>query len=86
MTHRGGSLVKRTMPTPGIGRVAVACPPLLPLFEVPELDAARTERARLISKLARGGVDARSRIRTEQKLNQIVAKILRLEMQIGGRS
>ena len=85
MTHRGGNLVKRTMPAHGIGNVAAASPGLLPLFGIPELEEARRERLNLMHKLAHQRLEARTRIRIEQRLNLLVAKIMRLEMQIGGR-
>lgn len=83
MTNRGGNPVKRTMPH-GIGKVAAAAT-ALPLFDLPELEQAKDERRHLMHKLTHQRLDARSRIRTEQKLNLIVAKIMRLEMKLGGR-
>ena len=84
MTNRGGNHAKRTMPH-GIGKVAVAAPAALPLFDVQDLERARVERQELMRKLAHQRLDAHSRIRIQQKLNLIVAKIIRLELKLGGR-
>lgn len=84
MTNRGGNQARRTMPH-GIGKVAVAAPAALPLFDLQDLEKARQERKALMHKLAHQRLDAHSRIRIQQKLNLIVAKIMRLEMSLGGR-
>jgi len=81
MTSRGITLVKRTLSRVDSGKGGAASE--LPLFSVPELDEARKLRTELMHKLAHTAMDARSRIRTEQKLALIVAKIMRLEMQLG---
>ncbi len=55
----------------------------LPLFERSELDAVRAEREELLKKLQKGGRDAHSRIRMEQKVHLLTAKQVRLESQLG---
>ncbi|APO76087.1 hypothetical protein AM571_CH03293 [Rhizobium etli 8C-3] len=55
----------------------------LPLFETSELKQLRSECEDLVKKLQRGGRDARSRIRMEQKLALARAKQIKLELQLG---
>lgn len=55
----------------------------LPLFERSELDAVRAEREELLMKLHKGGRDAHSRIRMEQKVRLLTAKQIRLEQSLG---
>ena len=54
----------------------------LPLFDRHELTALRHEREELLRKLRRGGMDVRSRIRTEQKAAIATAEIMKLEMEL----
>jgi hypothetical protein len=77
MTRARGDITKRTAPL-GAGGVAA-----LPLFIFEQLDAVRRERDELLHMIAHRRLDVRSRIRIEQKLALLTAKILRLEMQIG---
>jgi len=79
MTHRGGILLKRTLPAIGNGKGAAAALSALPLFSVPELNRIRKERGQLLHKLLHQRLDVRSRIRIEQKVAILTAKILRLE-------
>ncbi|SOC41604.1 hypothetical protein SAMN05892877_10923 [Rhizobium subbaraonis] len=55
----------------------------LPLFDRSELDRVRAEREELLKRLQKGGRDARSRIRMEQKVNRLTAAQVRLESQLG---
>lgn len=57
----------------------------LPLFVHEDLERARQERAELMAMLRRHGIEVHSRIRTEQKLKLIVAKIIRLEQELGAK-
>ncbi len=57
----------------------------LPLFDRHELTALRFERGELLRKLRRGGMEVRSRIRTEKKAAIATAEIMKLEMQLRGR-
>jgi hypothetical protein len=83
MTDRGGILIKRTLSRVDGGKDAAASPVALPLFGVPELEEARKEREELRHKLMHQRLEAHSRIRIEQKLKLLVAKIIRLELQLG---
>ncbi|MDL2401274.1 hypothetical protein [Rhizobium mayense] len=56
---------------------------VLPLFDKHELDAIRYEREELLKRLQRGGMDAHSRIRTEQKVKLLTADLIRLELRMG---
>lgn len=85
MTLRGGILVKRTLPANG-NATSAAAPASLPLFERPELELLVNERASLLRKLTHQRLDVRSRIRIEQKVTMLTAKIIRLEMKIEGRA
>lgn len=60
----------------------------LPLFDRMELDRIRRERVELQRMLKRGGIDARSRIRREQRLAVLTAKQVEIEARlgIGGRT
>lgn len=55
----------------------------LPLFDSTELASVKAECELLSKKLQRGGVDARTRIGREEKLKQLRAKQMRLEMELG---
>ncbi|MBB3963508.1 hypothetical protein [Rhizobium metallidurans] len=55
----------------------------LPLFDSTELARVKAECEQLSKKLQRGGVDARTRIGREQKLQLLRAKQMRLEMELG---
>lgn len=59
----------------------------LPLFDRTELSRIVCECDRLRAKLRRGGMEARSRIRTEQKLAMNLVRQLQLEtkLDLGGR-
>lgn len=54
----------------------------MPLFDSTELASVKAECELLSKKLQRGGVDARTRIGREQKLQQLRAKQIRLELQL----
>ncbi|MEH7868772.1 hypothetical protein V7795_16550 [Rhizobium laguerreae] len=58
-------------------------PHALPLFESTELAAVRVKCDELLKKLQRGGVDAETRIRREQRLRKLRAEQMRLEMHLG---
>ncbi|MFN3319958.1 MAG: hypothetical protein ACK43M_14510 [Allorhizobium sp.] len=60
----------------------------LPLFDRMELDRIRRERVELQRMLKRGGFDARSRIRREQRLAMLTARQVEIEQRlgIGGRT
>jgi uncharacterized small protein (DUF1192 family) len=77
MTRARDTITKRTAPHGAGDGVA------LPLFAFEQLDQVRRERDELRHKIAHQRLDVRSRIRTEQKVALLTAKILRLEMQIG---
>jgi hypothetical protein len=55
----------------------------LPLFDLDDLTRLTSECERLRAKLKRGGMDVRSRIRTEQKLAMAVARKIKLETRLG---
>jgi len=55
----------------------------LPLFDRSELDAIRRQREHLQRLLKRGGVDAHSRIRREQKLAILTARQIEIERRLG---
>lgn len=55
----------------------------LPLFDFKDLKALQREREELSRKLRRGGIEAHSRIRMQQKLNVLTARQVRLESQLG---
>lgn len=55
----------------------------LPLFEHPELAAIKIEREQLRRQLERGGCDAHSRIRREQRLALLTARQIQLEARLG---
>jgi hypothetical protein len=56
----------------------------LPLFDRYDIAALRHEREELLRKLRRGGMDVRSRIRTEQKAAIATAELIKLEMELRG--
>lgn len=55
----------------------------LPLFDRSELDAVKRQREHLQRLLKRGGVDAHSRIRREQKLAILTAQQIQIERRLG---
>jgi len=55
----------------------------LPLFARSELDAIKRQREHLQRLLKRGGVDAHSRIRREQKLAILTAQQSQIERRLG---
>lgn len=55
----------------------------LPLFDRMELDRIRRARAELQRMLKRGGIEARSRIRREQRLAVLTAKQVEIEARLG---
>lgn len=59
----------------------------LPLFDRMELDRIQRERMELQRKLARGGVDARTRIHREEELRKLTARqvVIELRLGIGGK-
>lgn len=58
-------------------------PATLPLFETQTLKAIQEEREALLKALKRGGVDAHTRIRREEKLKLLTAQQMEIETQIG---
>ncbi|MFN3440935.1 MAG: hypothetical protein ACK4Z3_00885 [Rhizobium rosettiformans] len=60
----------------------------LPLFDAMELDKIRRKRIELQRKLARGGVDVRTRIHREEELRKLTARQIEIEQRlgIGGRT
>lgn len=55
----------------------------LPLFDASELDKIRRERLELQRKLARGGVDVRTRIHREEQLRALTARQIEIEVRLG---
>ena len=55
----------------------------LPLFDASELDMIRRERLELQRKLARGGVEARTRIHREEQLRTLTARQIEIELRLG---
>ncbi|SOC46627.1 hypothetical protein SAMN05892877_12363 [Rhizobium subbaraonis] len=55
----------------------------LPLFDRSELDRVRAQREELLKRLQKGGRDARSRIRMEQRVINLTAEQVRLESKLG---
>ena len=55
----------------------------LPLFDAMELDKIRRERLELQRKLARGGVDVRTRIHREEQLRLLTARQIKIELRLG---
>lgn len=55
----------------------------LPLFDRSDLDAIKRQREHLQRLLKRGGVDAHSRIRREQKLAILTAQQIQIERRLG---
>ncbi|GLR51252.1 hypothetical protein GCM10007923_24600 [Shinella yambaruensis] len=51
----------------------------LPLFEVETLNAIREEREDLLKRLQRGGVDAHTRIKREERLKVLTARQIEIE-------
>lgn len=58
-------------------------PNALPLFDSTELARVKAECEQLSRKLQKGGVDAHTRIRREQRLAQLRVQQIRLELQLG---
>jgi hypothetical protein len=55
----------------------------LPLFGRMELDKIQSERLELQRKLARGGVDVRTRIHREEQLRKLTARQIVIELRLG---
>lgn len=55
----------------------------LPLFDRMELDKIQRERRELQRKLARGGVDVRTRIHREEQLRKLTARQIVIELRLG---
>lgn len=55
----------------------------LPLIDRIELDRIKGERALLLKKLQRGGVDARTRIHREDTLRLLTARQIEIETRLG---
>ncbi|MCO5139012.1 MULTISPECIES: hypothetical protein [unclassified Shinella] len=51
----------------------------LPLFETETLNAIREEREDLLKRLQRGGVDAHTRIKREERLKVLTARQIEIE-------
>lgn len=51
----------------------------LPLFDFKELEAVRAERKDLLRRLQRGGVDAHTRIKREERLKVLTARQIEIE-------
>lgn len=58
----------------------------LPLFETETLTAIRAEREDLLKRLQRGGVDAHTRIKREERLKVLTARQIEIEtaLHLGG--
>ncbi len=54
-------------------------PATLPLFEMQTLNAIQAEREALLKKLQRGGVDAHTRMRREDKLRRLTLRQIEIE-------
>lgn len=59
----------------------------LPLFETETLNAIRKQREDLLKRLKRGGVDAHTRVKREERLKVLTAQQMEIEtaLQMGGR-
>lgn len=51
----------------------------LPLFELKTLDAIKEAREDLLKRLQRGGVDAHTRIKREERLKNLTARQIEIE-------
>jgi len=51
----------------------------LPLFEMETLEAIKEARKDLLKRLQRGGVDAHTRIRREERLKNLTARQIEIE-------
>lgn len=58
-------------------------PGTLPLFETETLKAIQEEREALLKRLQRGGVDAHTRIKREERLKRLTAQQIEIETQCG---
>lgn len=61
----------------------------LPLFETQTLNAIREQREELLKRLKRGGVDAHTRVRREERLKLLTAQQMEIETALrmgGGRT
>lgn len=58
-------------------------PATLPLFETQTLKAIQAEREDLLKRLQRGGVDAHTRIKREERLKRLTAQQIEIETQCG---
>jgi len=54
----------------------------LPLFETDTLKSIQGEREALLKMLQRGGVDAHTRIKREEKLKRLTAQQIEIETQL----
>lgn len=55
----------------------------LPLFETETLKVIREEREALLKRLQRGGVDAHTRMKREEKLKLLTARQIEIETHCG---
>lgn len=54
----------------------------LPLFETQTLKSIQAEREALLKRLQRGGVDAHTRIKREERLKRLTAQQIEIETQL----
>lgn len=59
----------------------------LPLFETETLKAIREQREELLRRLKRGGVDAHTRVKREERLKALTAQQIEIEtaLRMGGK-
>lgn len=59
----------------------------LPLYETETLKAIQKQREDLLKRLKRGGVDAHTRVRREERLKVLTAQQMEIEtaLRMGGR-
>lgn len=55
----------------------------LPLFDLQSLKAIRAEREALLKRLRRGGVDALTRMKREDRLRHLTARQIEAEARLG---
>nr|WP_298099728.1 hypothetical protein [uncultured Shinella sp.] len=55
----------------------------LPLFETETLNAIRKQREDLLKRLKRGGVDAHTRVKREERLKTLTAQQIEIETAFG---
>ncbi len=58
-------------------------PATLPLFETQTLKAIQEEREALLKRLKRGGVDAHTRVKREERLKLLTARQIEIETHCG---